>query len=58
MQVIGLTNPQATIYDNAGVILIDMRGNSVPVASLTNGTYLVKIAGDGKTYIKKLLISH
>lgn len=58
LQVIGLTNPQVTIYDNAGVMLIDMRGNSVPVASLTDGTYLVKIAGDGKTYIKKLLISH
>ncbi len=56
--ITGLSNPQVSVYDSAGVMLIDKRGNSIPITPLANGTYLVKIVCNGKTYSKKVLLSH
>ena len=56
--ITGLNAPQVSVYDSAGVMLIDKRGNSIPITPLANGTYLVKIVCNGKTYSKKVLLSH
>ena len=53
----GLTNPQVVVYNNGGVVRIDKKGNKIPVSDLIDGVYIVKVIGEGNTFVKKIVLS-